>query len=205
MLRTLDCTHTIQGLFTSYAGEAQIMKRISIVCVFVLGAVNLFAQQQAAAGAQDKNPVTSTIKQFVNRQKPNVIGAAELMPAEKYNYKPTEQQITFGHLIEHIAKSNYFLCEQIGGNKPTQADVKESDGKDKLVAALKASFDFCTAALDSTDDSKLGDQVTMFGGRKAPKAAAMIALTNDFADHYAAEAMYLRLNNLLPPSAQRRQ
>jgi hypothetical protein len=45
----------------------------------------------------------------------------------------------------------------------------------------------------------------MFGGRKAPKAAAMIALTNDFADHYAAEAMYLRLNNLLPPSAHRKQ
>ena len=84
-------------------------------------------------------------------------------------------------------------------------DVKESDSKDKLVTALKASFDFCTAALDSTDDTKLGDQITMFGGRKAAKVAAMVALTVDFADHYAAEAMYLRLNNLLPPSAQRKQ
>ena len=204
-MRTLDRTHTIQELFTTHAGEAQIMKRISILCMFVLGAANVFAQQQQAAGAQDKNPVTSTIKQFVNRQKPNVIGAAELMPPDKYSYKPTEQQMTFGHLIEHIAKSNYFLCEQIGGNKPTQQDVKESDSKDKLVAALKASFDFCTAALDSTDDTKLGDQITMFGGRKAPKVAAMVALTVDFADHYAAEAMYLRLNNLLPPSAQRKK
>lgn len=183
------------------------MKRMSILCMFVLGAANLFAQQQPqAAGGQDKNPVTSTIKQFVNRQKPNVIGAAEAMPADKYTYKPTDQQMTFGHLIEHITKSNYFLCEQIGGNKPTtQQDVKESDGKDKLVMALKASFDFCTAALDSTDDSKLGDQITMFGGRKAPRAAAMISLPVDFADHYAAQAMYLRLNNITPPSAQRRQ
>jgi len=203
-LRGFGWTHTIQGLSTTQAGEAQIMKRMVLWCVVVLSGMNVVAQQQTA-GAPDKNPVTSTIKQFVNRQKPNVIGAAELMPADKYSYKPTEQQITFGHLIEHIAKSNYFLCEQIGGNKPSQQDVKDSDGKDKLVAALKASFDFCAAALDSTDDGKLADQVTMFGGRKAPKVAAMIALTVDFADHYAAEAMYLRLNNLTPPSAQRKQ
>jgi uncharacterized damage-inducible protein DinB len=180
------------------------MKRMALLCAVILSGINVVAQQQAAA-APDKNPVTSTIKQFVNRQKPNVVGASELMPADKYSYKPTEQQMTFGHLIEHIVKSNYFLCEQIGGSKPTQQDVKESDGKDKLVAALKASFDFCTAALDSTDDTKLADQVTMFGGRKAPKVAAMVALTVDFADHYAAQAMYLRLNNLTPPSAQRRQ
>ena len=181
------------------------MKRTALLCALILSAMNVVAQQPQAAGAADKNPVTSTIKQFVSRQKPNVIGAAELMPPDKYSYKPTDQQMTFGHLIEHIAKSNYFLCEQIGGNKASQQDVKESDGKDKLVAALKASFDFCAAALDSTDDSKLADQITMFGGRKAPKVAAMVALTVDFADHYAAEAMYLRLNNLTPPSAQRRQ
>jgi hypothetical protein len=34
------------------------------------------------------------------------------------------------------------------------------------------------------------------------RASAMIALTNDFADHYSAAAMYLRLNGLLPPTAQ---
>ena len=180
-----------------------MMKKL-LVCIAALSSANIFAQQQAA-GPQDKNPVTSTVKQIVTRQKGNVIGAAELMPQNKYGYKPTDQQMTFGHLIEHITKSNYFLCEQIGGSKASQQEVKESDGKDKLVAALKASFDFCTAALDNTDDSKLGDQVTLFGNRKAPRAAALIALTNDFADHYAAEAMYLRLNNLLPPSAQRRQ
>ena len=33
-------------------------------------------------------------------------------------------------------------------------------------------------------------------------AFALIALTNDWADHYSAAAMYLRLNGLLPPTAQ---
>jgi hypothetical protein len=80
--------------------------------------------------------------------------------------------------------------------------LKETDGKDKLVAGLKASFDFCTTALAKVDDSKLGDEVELFGGRKGPRAFALIALTNDWADHYSSAAMYLRLNGRLPPTAQ---
>jgi len=51
-------------------------------------------------------------------------------------------------------------------------------------------------------DSNLGEQLTVFGGRKLSRAAAMIALTNDFADHYGMAAIYLRPNGLLPPTAQ---
>ena len=83
--------------------------------------------------------------------------------------------------------------------------IEGTSGKEKIVSALKDSFQFCHTALDKVDDSKLSDEVTMFGGRKAPRAGALIGLTNDFADHYAAAAGYLRLNGILPPSAQRQQ
>jgi hypothetical protein len=35
------------------------------------------------------------------------------------------------------------------------------------------------------------------------KARAAIALAQDWADHYAQSAMYLRLNGILPPTARR--
>ena len=154
--------------------------------------------------AQEKNPVTSVLNQILPRQQKNLVGAAEAMPADKYEYKPTEQQMTFGHLMLHIIESNNHLCSKIGDTPEVKppAPLKESDGKDKLVPALKASFDFCTTALGKVDDSKLGDEVELFGGRKGPRAFAMFALTNDWADHYSAAAMYLRLNGILPPSAQ---
>ncbi|MGB8061118.1 MAG: DinB family protein [Candidatus Sulfotelmatobacter sp.] len=153
--------------------------------------------------AQDKNPVTSVAKQILPRQQKNLVAAVEEMPADKFGYKPTEQQMTFGHLILHIIESNNYLCSHIGDMPAVKPPVplKESDGKDKLVAALQASFDFCTTALDKVDDSKLGDEVELFGGRKGSRAFALIALTNDWADHYSAAAMYLRLNGLLPPTA----
>lgn len=154
--------------------------------------------------AQDKNPVTSVVKQILPRQQKNLVAAADEMPADKYSYKPTDQQITFGHLVLHIIGSNNHLCSTIGNLPEVKPPVAltDTDSKDKLVAALKASFDFCSTALDKIDDSKLGEEVELFGGHKGPKAFALIALTNDWADHYSSAAMYLRLNGMLPPTAQ---
>jgi len=154
--------------------------------------------------AQEKNPVTSAVKEMLPRQSKNILAAAEEMPADKYSYKPTEQQMPFGDLVLHILGTNNTLCSKIGETpelKPA-TPLKETDGKDKLVAALKASFDFCTTALAKVDDTKLGDEVELFGGRKGSRAAALIILASSWSDHYGAEAMYLRLSGLLPPTAK---
>lgn len=158
----------------------------------------------ATAFGQEKNPVTTVVKEMLPRQQKNLVAAAEEMPGEKYSYRPTEQQMTFAHLVLHVIQSNNYLCSRISDVPEAKAAVplKESDGKDKLVAALKASFEFCSTNLVKVDDSKLSDEVELFGGRKGSRAFALIALSNDWADHYGGAAMYLRLNGLLPPTAQ---
>jgi len=172
------------------------MKRI--IAVFILFAAT-------AVLAQDKNPVTSVVKEILPRRQKNLVAAVEEMPADKFGYHPTEGQMTFGHLVVHIIESNNHLCSKIGDvAEVNPTGLKESDGKDKLVAALKASFDFCTTALAKVDDSKLSDEVEVYG-HKGPRAFALIALTNDWADHYSSAAMYLRLNGLLPPTAKPKQ
>ena len=154
--------------------------------------------------AQDKNPVSSAIKEILPRQPKNIVAAAEQMPADKYSFKPTEDQITFGHLVLHILESNNRYCSKIGDMPEAKppAPLKETDDKDKLVTALKASFDFCASALEKVNDSKLGDELELSGGRKATRALALILLSSGWADHYGSAAMYLRLNGLLPPTAQ---
>jgi uncharacterized damage-inducible protein DinB len=196
------------------------VKMVFVIPVIVLAAASLaVAQEKSAApekpamkenpvkpetpAAPVANPVSSTVRQLVDRQSKNIIAAAEEMPAEKYDFHPTEAQMTFGHLILHITNSNNSLCAKISDGTEPKADVTDKDSKAKLVEALKASFDYCTAALAKTDDSKLGDTITLFRSRTGPRAAALIALTNDFADHYGTAAMYLRLNGMLPPTAQK--
>jgi uncharacterized damage-inducible protein DinB len=155
--------------------------------------------------AQEKNPVTSVVREILPRQQKNILAAAEEMPAEKFSYKPTADQMTFGKLVLHITEGNNMFCSKIAGSAPPKsAELKETASKDKLVAALKSSFDFCDSALQKMDDSKLGEKIEAFGGREAPMSWAMIALTNSWADHYGMQAMYLRLNGLLPPTAKKK-
>jgi hypothetical protein len=149
------------------------------------------------------NPVSTFVKQQLTRFNKIMVAAAEAMPAEKYSFKPTPEMNTFAHLTIHIAQGNNGLCSQISGAPAPASDkLGDDDPKDKLVAGLKASFDFCATALANVDDSKLGEPMTLFGRVPSSRAGALIALSMGFADHYGAQAMYLRLSGILPPTAQ---
>lgn len=177
------------------------MKGIIVaIAALALASLPIYAGQTAQS---ETNPVSGAVRKITARAATNLVAAAEEMPANKYGYKPTPQQMTFGKLVEHMAGSNNFLCSKISGvAAPAEERLSETDPKDKLVSALKASFAYCTQAMANVDDSKLGEPLTAFGGRTVSRAAAMIALTNDFADHYGMASMYLRLNGMLPPTAQ---
>ena len=72
-----------------------------------------------------------------------------------------------------------------------------------LIGAIKQSFTFCTEALAKVNDARLAEEVSMMGRRTGlSRASAMLTIANDWADHYSTAASYLRLNGMLPPSAQ---
>jgi uncharacterized damage-inducible protein DinB len=176
------------------------MKRTGLLVLVMLVAVAATCAQDTAAPVA--NPVSTTVKAQLPRFSKNIVAAAEAMPAEKYGFKPTPEMNSFGHLVMHIVQSNNLLCSKISGAPAPDAKLADTDGKDKLVAGLKASFEFCNTALANVDDSKLGESMILFGNRPASRAAALIALSDGWNDHYGAAAIYLRLNGILPPTAQ---
>ncbi|HEV3207691.1 MAG TPA: DinB family protein [Terriglobales bacterium] len=157
----------------------------------------------AAFAQQSKNPVTDVLRESLNGREKNTVAAIEEMPADKFGFKPTPDQMSFGHLAAHIVEGNYFFCARVGDvPQPKFEELQEAAGKDKLVAAVKASFEFCHTALAKAEDAKLGDTIKDFMDHDRPRAWAALALAGSWADHYGAAAMYLRLNGLLPPTAQ---
>ena len=77
-----------------------------------------------------------------------------------------------------------------------------TEPKAAIVAAVKRSFSFCADMLAKTADARLGEEVSMMGKPTGlSRAAALITIANDWADHYSTAASYLRLNGILPPSA----
>jgi hypothetical protein len=158
--------------------------------------------QEAAKLETVANPVSTAVKNQLPRFSKNIVAAAEAMPADKYGFKPTPEMNSFAHLVMHIALSNNGLCSKISSMTAPDAKMTDTDPKDKLVAALKASFDYCAAALEKVDDSKLGEQMMMFGNHPFSRAGVLIILSDDWYDHYGTQAIYLRLNGILPPTAQ---
>jgi len=172
------------------------MKSLTLICLLSLFTAPVFAQS--------KDPASDALRQILAGRAKNTIAAFEAMPAEKYGFKPTPAQMSFGHLAAHVVESNYYFCANVGDvPKPKVTEVKDSDSKDVLVAAVKSSFDFCTTALAKASDSTMSSDITWFDGKPKARAWAFLGLASSLADHYGMAAIYLRLNGLLPPTAKK--
>ncbi|MGB6632135.1 MAG: DinB family protein, partial [Terriglobales bacterium] len=149
------------------------MKRTLVIPALLLLATSAIAQTTPAqtAPAQIKNPVSSALRDALPGRQKNTIAAVEAMPADKFNYKPSADQMTFGHLVVHMIESNNLFCSKAAAvPAPKVEEVKDTDSKDKLVTAFKASFDFCSDTLGKMDDSKLGETTEGFGGKQVTRA-----------------------------------
>jgi hypothetical protein len=155
------------------------------------------------AAAQDA-PVSQAFRDRATSASKDLMAAADEMPADKYSYKPTPAQMSFGDIVAHLVEGNDYLCGVISGAKaPARAKVTGASSKDALVGELKDSFAFCNESLAKVDDSKLGEQLPFFGGKTRSRANIMLITIGDWADHYSQSAIYLRLNGLLPPTAKK--
>lgn len=156
--------------------------------------------------AQDTaNPLSATVRKTLDEYSKDLVGAAEAMPAEKYGYRPNAQIRTFGATIAHVADVNNLICAKMFTPPSTPpAKISETDPKDKLVEALKTSMDYCGQAFSKMTDASMTDMLPWFGGRQMSRLGVALAVTNDLVDHYAGLAIYLRMNDVLPPTAQKK-
>jgi hypothetical protein len=172
--------------------------------------ISLAAQQPPAA--PPANPITTAFRTRISGLHRNSAQAFDAIPESKFAYKPTPAQLSIGFIAQHIANDNYFFCNNFGalkGTRPaedsaTADSVKATWPKAKLVERMKDSFSFCDQAIAQLDDTKLGEAVTItFGGnsRTVARAGMVLGHALDLADHYSQLANYMRLNNLIPPTA----
>jgi hypothetical protein len=186
------------------------VKLVTAVSLGLLAPLALSAQ--APAPATTANPVTAVFRTRTMALQRNLAQAFDSIPEALFGYKPTPAQLTVGYVAQHLASDNYLFCENFGAMKATipQEDRTTADSvkakwpRATLITKMKASFDFCEAAFAQIDDAKLGEGfTTTFGGnsRTSTRAAMVLGHVIDMADHYSQISNYMRLNNILPPTA----
>ena len=76
--------------------------------------------------------------------------------------------------------------------------MPDTDNNDKLFAEVTDSVGYCTATLERLDNSRLVEDIPSL---KRTRANLLMFLVADLAAHCCTAAVYLRLNELTPPTA----
>ncbi len=157
-------------------------RMLLIFCCLFVSAASGFGQ--AAAKPAD---LSTDVRNGFNEVNEWVTKAAEMVPADKYNYRPVDTVRTFGQILAHVTDSYNYFCAQGAGNKVEWSDAVANGNTDKdtLLPKLKEAVGRCNAAYGSSN-------------AQLRPLMANVAHTNL---HYGNIITYMRMLGLKPPSS----
>lgn len=132
---------------------------------------------------------------------------AEAMPAASYNFRPSPAEMSFGHVIAHIAAANAGACAIASGMQRPAApaglaeklrDEKSDVDRETAISYLKTTFDFCNKAVDSMTPAKLDAKVGP-ANRQMTGFEWLWAYFTHTAHHRGQVEVYLRIKGVKPP------
>jgi uncharacterized damage-inducible protein DinB len=137
-------------------------------------------------------------------QKDMLVKIANAMPEDKFGFKPTPAQRSFGEQVLHIAQVNNMLTAAIGGKTPAPAAVNmKATAKAEIVKALSDSFDYGTKVINEFNNTTIQETVQAPFMGPSTRARVMFFLNSHTQDIYGQMAVYLRLNGVVPPASVR--
>ncbi|HEX2446476.1 MAG TPA: DinB family protein [Vicinamibacterales bacterium] len=166
------------------------MRRYIIALVLIVAAA-------ARPGAQTPDPIAGDLQKDWADQKARMTALADAMPEDKYGFKATEAQRTFGEQLHHLAEAHVRMFRALDASGKIPApEVAAAKTKDEIVKALAAAYDYGQAVLAA--QGSLGESA---GTRS--KARVVWAAMNNAMNHYGQCVVYLRLNGIVPPASRR--
>jgi len=184
---------------------------LAILSATVLAILTLPAPQRLQA---QSNPTAQTstdsadspsevVDQLLTMVEKDMVSLAEAMPADKYNFAPTNGNFhgvrTFGEQVKHVTRANYGMFGAAASMPPTGMPKMDTlKTKEQIVEALKGSFAFAHKAVGTLDQQNALEEVKPVEGIKT-RAGIMIFAIIHMNDHVGQLVEYLRMNGIVPP------
>ncbi len=193
--------------------------RFSLAAALVAAAALPAAAQSSAQAAGKAAPNANTaalakdLLQDLNQVERKTMALARAIPADKFNWRPSEGARTVGEVLLHVAADNYLLPAALGHKPDAATGIKGDDYKtaqafesrkldrDATIAELEKSFAFLRASLTATTQEKLGEEVSLFG-QKFNGQQTWIMTATHLHEHLGQLIAYARANNVTPPWSQ---
>ncbi|WP_263356896.1 DinB family protein [Acidicapsa ligni] len=178
---------------------------LNLIGCCLLAATSTFAIAQAAPAKPAVGTVISPAQMYdrqLSGMEKEIVGAAEAMPADKFNFAPTQGEFkgvrTFAGQVKHLAAANYyFFHDTTKPFKDPEADIEKLTSKEDIVKALKDSFAVAHAYISGITVAN-AFVMTENGTRSG---TATMALAHSM-DHYGQMVEYLRMNGIVPPASR---
>lgn len=149
-------------------------------------------------GFSQNESIDAFLEKWKN-SKDYLVEIAKAMPEEKYNYKPTEREMSFGEQLMHIKgnmdwlSTSYFKAEKFDKKKG-----EERYSKEEIIFMLENSFDEVSEIIKNTKPENLKEKVEFFAGPKTK--LQILNLLQDHVTHHRGQLIvYLNLNEIVPP------
>lgn len=135
-------------------------------------------------------------------------GLANSMPEDKFGYKPTPAQQTFGERVLHVAQVNVMLLQALGAKTPMPVIDMNAISKAASMDALQRVGGYGIAVI-----KELGEQgllaridspgpVGWFMGPQVSRQSVLYFLMTHSQDTYGQLVVYARMNGITPPASR---
>jgi hypothetical protein len=159
------------------------------------------------ASLSGQTPAPSLAKELVatfQRASTELLDIAEVMPADKYGFKPVADMSSFGDQLVHVAGIVQRFVD-VSKNAPAAAPHHGPMAKPEVIALLKTTFQSAQEQMTSLTDAQLLEPVKFpFGDRTVTRATFWQGPLYQLRNHYGQLVVYLRMNNIVPPATARR-
>ena len=164
------------------------------------------AQGQQGRGAPPAAPTITTLAGDVQADwalhMEWLVNAADAMPADKFGYKSTPAQRSYGEQIVHVVQANQQAVGMLGGKTPAPAINLKAATKVEVMTALRQSMDYFEVVLKEFTDQQLNERVAVGGGSASRLRLVYMSIAHSL-DIYGQMVVYLRLNGIVPPASRR--
>lgn len=188
------------------------MKHVPLVAAAALlmcGVVQTASPQGQPRGGLPAAPTITTLAGDVLAdwavQREMFVTTADAMPDDKFGYKSTPAQRSYGEQIMHVVQANTVILAMLGGKTPAPTINMKAATKAEVMTAVRQSFDFGDAVLKEFNDQQLNARVMPppFMGPSASRLRLLYGAMQHTMDIYGQMVVYLRLNGIVPPASRR--
>jgi uncharacterized damage-inducible protein DinB len=179
------------------------MRRHWRLWTLLLGTVWLAAAQSGNA----QNSVLAPLKTQWENTRTLVEGIVAQVPEDMYDFRPTPEVRSFREQFTHLIDENFRFMAQAAGETPPmeKSVIDQLKGRDEILKALKASYDYGTNVWMGMTDQKAMEMIQGRGGQQQLRWAPILVQIIDNMNHYGNLVVYVRLKGMVPARTAERQ